>query len=234
MKKGAGEGVLFSRATHNGIGDPFKEAALNMVRKENRQYQIEVGNEKAFRPTKHVRQPTNSAYPHMKDYEHVQKQCRDPETKEVYTMPRNIQTNPAKMGKVGKNTSFGGIINYMEDDYNRPKKIATEERLHGYSLMQEKPFSQKAKQTELFNSNRAVIGEDVTIPHRPPRQKTPPAMEHDRPFKPSNPPKLGYNKSLSPFPKYKEDPLQFVTRRMDEPEDDRKKFRPTHNSKSRP
>lgn len=71
MKKGAGEGVLFSRATHNGIGDPFKEAALNMVRKENRQYQIEVGNEKAFRPTKHVRQPTNSAYPHMKDYEHV-------------------------------------------------------------------------------------------------------------------------------------------------------------------
>ena len=39
------------------------------------------------------------------------------------------------MGKVGKNTSFGGIINYMEDDYNRPKKIATEERLHGYSLM---------------------------------------------------------------------------------------------------
>ena len=36
----------------------------------------------------------------------------------------------------------------MEDDYNRPKKLANEERLHGYSLMQEKPFSQKAKQTE--------------------------------------------------------------------------------------
>ena len=71
MKKGAGEAVLFSRSTHNGIGDPFKEAALNMVRKENRAYQIEVGNEKAFRPAKHVRQPTNSAYPHMKDYEHV-------------------------------------------------------------------------------------------------------------------------------------------------------------------
>ena len=38
MKKGAGEAVLFSRPSHNAIGDPFKEAALNMVRKENRQY----------------------------------------------------------------------------------------------------------------------------------------------------------------------------------------------------
>ena len=73
MKKGAVESVLFSRPTHNAIGDPFKEAALNMVRKENRQYQIDVGNEKAFRPAKHVRQPTNSAYEHMKDFEHVQK-----------------------------------------------------------------------------------------------------------------------------------------------------------------
>ena len=134
---------------------------------------------------------------------------------------------------VGKNTTFGGIINYMEDDYNRPKKLANEERLHGYSLMQEKPFSQKVKQTELFNSNKNVIGEDVVIPHRPPRQKTPPPMEHDKPFRPSNPPKVGYNKSLSPFPKYKEDPFQHVTRRMEE-EDDVKKFKPTHNTKSRP
>ena len=44
-------------------------------------------------------------------------------------------------------------------------------------------------------------------------------MEHDRPFKPSNPPKVGYNKSLSPFPKYKEDPLQFISRRMEEEDD---------------
>ena len=60
-------------------------------------------------------------------------------------MPKNILTNPSKLGKTGKNTSFGGNVPYMEDDFNIPKIIATEERLHGQSLMQEKPFSQKAK-----------------------------------------------------------------------------------------
>ena len=78
----------------------------------------------------------------------MQKHFRDPENNgEVMTKPKNIQTNPPKMGKVGKNTSFGGMIPYTEDNYNRPKEIATKERLAGQDLMQEKPFSQKAKQT---------------------------------------------------------------------------------------
>jgi len=45
--------------------------------------------------------------------------------------PKNILTNPPKNGRVGKNTYFADPIPYMEDDYNLPKKIATEERLHG-------------------------------------------------------------------------------------------------------
>ena len=47
------------------------------------------------------------------------------ENKEFSTKPKNIQTNPPKVGKVGKNTSFGGMVPYMEDDYNRPKELAT-------------------------------------------------------------------------------------------------------------
>ena len=90
MKKGNVDSVLFNRPTYTTIGDPFKEAAMAMVRKEDRQHQIAVGNEKAFRPAKHVRHPVTAAYEHMKDYEHVQKQCRDPETKEVYSKPRNM------------------------------------------------------------------------------------------------------------------------------------------------
>jgi len=43
--------------------------------------------------------------------------------------PRNLLTNPPKAGIVGKNTTFGGMIPYMEDDYNRPKKLETEKRL---------------------------------------------------------------------------------------------------------
>ena len=61
-KKGKTDGILFSKASYNAIGDTFKEAALTMVRKENREQQIAVGNEKPFRPAKHVRQPTNASY----------------------------------------------------------------------------------------------------------------------------------------------------------------------------
>ena len=112
--------------------------------------------------------------------------------REVMIGPRNFLTNPPKAGIVGKRTTFSGITPYMEDDYMRPKKLATEERVHGQSLMQEKPFSQLAKKTHLFNSTKHVIGEDRPIPHREPRKTSPPLMEHDKPFKPSHPPKLGH------------------------------------------
>ena len=96
-----------------------------------------------------------------------------------------------------------------------------------------KNFSQKVAQTAVFNTSRAVIGEDVPIPHRQPKPKPAPLMEHDKPFRPSHPPKKGYNSPLGAFPEYMENPLKPVTRKPEE-EDDRKKFRPTHNSKSRP
>ena len=130
----------------------------------------------------------------MQDYAHIQKDFRDPEnTRDVLIAPRNFLINPPKAGKVGKQTTFGGIVPYMESDYDRPKELAKKERLHGESLMQEKPFSQKVKPTfdHLFNTNRAVIGEDIPIPAREPPKKKPPAMEHDKPFKPSHPPRTG-------------------------------------------
>lgn len=135
MKKGRIDASLFMKPTYNGIGNPFKEAARSLVRKENRQYQIDVGNEKAFRPIKHVRQPSNAAYPHMKDFEFLQKNFRDPENNnEVMIPPKNIMTNPVKRGRVGKWTSFSGQFPYMEDDFNRPKIMAKTERDNGKLL----------------------------------------------------------------------------------------------------
>ena len=233
-KRGKGDEALFMRASYNAIGNPFKEAARTLVRREDRNRQIEVGNEKPFRPTKHIRQPTNSAFEHMKDYEQVVKNFRDAEDNgAVIIGPRNIQTNPPKFGRVGKNTTFSGMIPYMEDDFNRPKSLANAERLKGKALEQEKPFSQKVKKTHMFNSTRAVIGEDIDIPHREQPGKRPPLMEHDKPFRPSHPPRVGYNKTLERFPAYMEDPKKPLERKMEE-EDEKKKFRPTHNSKSRP
>jgi len=124
MKKGSGHAGTFSKpGSYTGIGDPFKEAALSMVRKEDRARQIEIGNEKAFRPAKHVRRDLYKAdFEHMKDFENVQKNYRDPaNNNEVISAPRNIQTNPPKKGTVGLNTSFAGITPYMPDDYSIPQ-----------------------------------------------------------------------------------------------------------------
>ena len=58
-------------------------------------------------------------------------------------------------------------------------------------------------------------------------------MEHDKAFKPSNPAKIGYNKTFEPFPHYQPDPKKPLTRKMEE-EDDKKPFKPTHNCKTTP
>ena len=58
---------------------------------------------------------------------------------------------------------------------------------------------------------------------------------HDKPFKPSNPPKVGYNKTIDKFPPYKEDPLKFIERKKPvEGEEEKPKFKPSHNKKSMP
>lgn len=45
----------------------------------------------------------------------------------VPTMPRQIVTNPIKKGKVGPRTLLGGMVPYIEDDYNNPKKLVKKE-----------------------------------------------------------------------------------------------------------
>jgi hypothetical protein len=50
------------------------------------------------------------------------------------------------------------------------------------------------------------MGEDIEIPQRKAKSPRSPLMTHDVPFKPSNPSKKGYNKTIAKFPEYKEDP----------------------------
>jgi hypothetical protein len=58
-------------------------------------------------------------------------------------------------------------------------------------------------------------------------------MEHDAPFKPSHPPRKGYNKTLDKFPAYKEDPLKPVLRKKTpEGTEEKGKWKPTHNKKT--
>ena len=59
--------------------------------------------------------------------------------------------------------------------------------------------------------------------------------EHDKPFRPSNPPKIGYNKTIAKFPEYQENPVKAITRqRPVEGYEPPPRFKMTTNHYSRP
>ena len=100
-----------------------------------------AGHEKNFCPAKVIKKNYKHPYDHMTDRREIVKNYRDEEGA-VITGPRNFLTNPIKKGRVGKQTSLGGIIPFMGDDYEAGKKLAIKERLHHESKLQDKPFSQ--------------------------------------------------------------------------------------------
>ena len=97
----------------------------------------------------------------MTDYTQIEKNFKSEENpREVVTQPPNIRTNPIKRGQIGKQVTFGGTVPYMEDDYNRPKYFAAAEREYHYSKLQDKPFSQRAKKTDTFNTHKQILEEN--------------------------------------------------------------------------
>lgn len=164
------------------------------------------GHDKDFKPAKIVEEKL-----YKQKYEYIpqgvpKKPSMKNEDNEVITGPRNFYTNPMKLGKVGKNTSFSGPIPYIEDDFDAKKKIAAKEREYHLSKLQDKPFSQKAKHTEMFNSYKQVYMEDPPIPARKPVVKEEGEPLHDKAFKPANPAKKGNHSTLEKFPVHMPDP----------------------------
>lgn len=151
--------------------------------------------------------------------------------------PRNIVTNPIKVGRVGKQTSLGGVIRHMGDDYDAGKKLAQKEREYHMSKLQDKPFSQQCRRLRngVFNSHKTVFDIKEDIKALPRTMTAPRRAEHDKPFRPSNPPKKGYNKSIARFPNYMENPPKELTRvRPVDGEEQPPRFKMTTNFLSRP
>lgn len=251
MKKGANDKELFSKPSYNALGDPFIMAAIGMTRTTKKNGHLDAGHDKNFVTAKLVNginagqansMNIKAAYPYMPLGPGPKKQFRDEEGA-VKTGPRNITTIPIKFGKVGKNVLIGEKIPYIEDDYNIAKKLAKKDMEYHHSMVQEKPFSQKAKHTDMFNSMRQVYEENPMIPARKVVEKVvvegaePEAPLHDKPFKPSHPSKKGTIKgTLERFPAYLPDPPTELKRKVIvEGEDDSiMGFKATYRFKSRP
>ena len=123
----------------------------------------------------------------------------------------------------------------MPDDYNYPKTLAKKEFEEAKKLMQEKPFSQRAKTIGVFNKNLQVYGEDVPIPAKAPQTPPKPPMMQEIAFKPAKPARSGVSCTFEKFPAYMENPLKFTTRKpVVEGEESPKAFRSPTRFRSRP
>lgn len=52
MKKGHNDNILFQRPSYIATGDPFKQAAIGMMRTSKKNGHIDAGHDKAFMPAK--------------------------------------------------------------------------------------------------------------------------------------------------------------------------------------
>jgi len=106
-----------------------------MARTTKKDGHLAAGHDKSFVPAKESKGLTankcnvNGVKP---SYEYIpigpgpKKNYRDEEGV-VITAPTNMKVAPIKMGKIGKNVTLGGIIPYIEDDYDAKKKLARKE-----------------------------------------------------------------------------------------------------------
>jgi len=194
-------------------------------------------HDRAFRPTRHIRQPTNAAHEHMVDTNHVKKNFRN-EDGDVITEPRNFVTsNPKKGNCTSKGATFGGMREHMADDYNHPRVLARKELDYHLSKLQDVNFRNRAKSTDVFNHAKDVYDIKDHIKSKPVPERKKNQVElgiHDKPFFPSAPPKTGIiAKTIGKFPEYKENPLKFTTRKPVN-DDAPPPFKKTHAGKTRP
>lgn len=74
------------------------------------------------------------------------------------------------------------------------------------SKLQDKPFSQRAKTIGVFNTEKQIREENPKIEPREVKERPINKAEHDKPFRPSHPPRVGHNKTIGAFPAWEKEP----------------------------
>ena len=116
--------MFFSKPGYIALGDPYVPHSI----KENGRTIVKDGFKKGghdynFKPAKTCfeRVPRNLSYAYMEQGGAAKKNYKDEEGA-VITGPRNFTTQNPKKGRVGKNTTFSGMIPYKEDDWDKNRK----------------------------------------------------------------------------------------------------------------
>ena len=161
---------------------------------------------------------------------------------EVRIDPHQINTSPAKKGNPGcyPKTTLGPKVDHLPDEYDRIKKKEIAEAKASRAKMQEVAFKRNSHGNRPFSGNQKTYGYDgPAIPTKMARCGTAPTgvnrVAHEAPFYPSKPPKSSQaDRTLAPFPEYKEDPLRQVKRAPKTEEEAPPAWKVTYRDKTRP
>jgi len=168
----------------------------------------------------------------MADFTTTKKNYRGPDGK-VVTQPRNIVTNAGKEGHgdstVGHLLSKG--YKHLPDPYERPRELQAKEREEHKKKLQEAPFRNASNGGNQFTTIKQTFGKDAKVlePAKP-RALSPKGKLHEQAFKPSNPARQGYNKTINKFPEYKADPIKIAVRKFDDPAAKKDPYKPNNTA----
>lgn len=215
------ESSYFSKTAYVTIGDKYIDPASR-----DRQYLLAKKkknfHENEFKPADGSKtDPFKALFKHETEHTHKKVNYRGTDGK-VVIPPRNIMTNPPKFGH--GDSTVGHLMSktlpHLPDPYNRPQELLAKERAEHKKKLQEAPFRTVSHGNNLFVNTKKTFGKDEKV-LGPAKFKSvsPRAKLHENPFRPSNPAKVGYNKTLAKFPEYKPDPIKVAVRKIANPAD---------------
>lgn len=227
VKTGHTDQILFSAPSYVSQGDPYNDNKLKM--REGKKDGYKAVSDLQFKPAKTIQRAVKHDFEWMPEENAKKKNYKDADGN-VIVGPRNFVTTGPKKGHPG--TTPGTLFEkefypHMKDEYDMKRDLARKEHIESQKKMQEKPFSQRIKGVDTFGTVQEVFGEEgCTFKPKKPPAKTKPQVEHDKPFKPSNPPKRGIvDKTIAKFPDYIEEKPEPKKRKAPK-EDERMAWKP--------
>jgi len=231
-RSGKVESSYFAKTAYVTVGDKYVDPASR-----DRQYNLEkkkkMKHEAEFKPANGPKtDPFNALFKHEPEFHEKKKNYRGPDGK-VIIPNKNILTNPPKYGH--GDSTIGHLLSkgykHQPDPYNRPQELLAKEREEHKKKLQEAPFRSVSPGNNLFVTTKKTFGKDEKVlqPGQPKPRGALPKL-HENPFRPSNPSKVGYNKTISKFPEYKPDPIKIAVRKVVDPASKKDPYKPNNTA----
>ena len=187
-----------------------KERNAN-ARRGNDVFKFSSPGKKSTGPGNYYGTFAEKPYTHETEYNVLKKgEIMERSTKPV---PKNFLTTPGRKGTYGyPGTTLGDGSRYISNPFrdNHPGVDARDSNKGCVGP----PFKASCKPSSCFDSSNSGVSKVYSIDRPLPCKRLPSLIEKRplQPWKPGNPPKKGYNCTLTSFPQYKEDPYEMRRR----------------------